>query len=178
MDTVTRKARGSLPCCLEAGGSKRRCRCKRCCFLAQQADICCAHSFPGKGLLNKTCWAGDLLALFMWVWAPAPLRTGPVRCTSQASEQGDLVIILGDLEIWEPEESSGLVGSPRRFGKTAIRAAEPAAAAVPEPVPSQMLGQASASSEQAPSCSPSSPPRSPGLPSATSTENHCPNDGL
>ena len=74
-----------------ADGSKGGCRWERRCFLAQQAGIYCAHPFPEKGLLNKTCWAGNVRVLFVWVslpctqvsssvWAATHLRTAPVRC--------------------------------------------------------------------------------------------------
>lgn len=156
---VTRKERGSFPRWLEAEravahaeSSKGGCCRERCCFLAQQAGIYCAHPFHGKGLLNKTCWAGNVPALFVRVslpcarvgggaGAPAHLWTAPARCfslpPSLPSQQEGLMVYL---EIWEPEESSTVVGLSNCLSKTASRAAEPAATATLEPVPSQTLG--------------------------------------
>lgn len=116
-DMVTRKERGSFPCWLEAereaahtDGSKGGCRQERCCFLAQQAGIYCAHPFPGKGLLNQTCWAGNVPVLFVRAslpcrgvsgsaWAPAHLWTAPLGCMSLLSGRGGLVVTWGDLKV-------------------------------------------------------------------------------
>lgn len=151
---VTRKERGSFPRWLEAERAMAHAESSKggCCFLAQQAGIYCAHPFHGKGLLNKTCWAGTAPVLFVGVslpctrvssgaGAPAHLWTAPARCfslpPSLPSRQEGLMVYL---EIWEPEESSTVVGLSNCLSKTASRAAEPAATTMPEPVPSQALG--------------------------------------
>lgn len=99
-----------------------------------------------QNLLGGKC-ASALCAGF-----PA-LRTGRRRCwgarspldgtcemlfpPSLPSQQEGLMVYL---EIWEPEESSTVVGLSNCLSKTASRAAEPAATATLEPVPSQTLG--------------------------------------
>lgn len=140
------------------------------------------HDLLGRNMFLVPCLSHGSAAVF---WAPTYLWTAPEMHfpPEQASKEvwwlswGTSVCAF---ERWEPEQSSSQADPTNCLGKTASRAAEPAAATVPEPVPGQALGFQShraplqACSEQAPSRCPSCTPHSPDLASATSTQNHCP----